>query len=429
MAQIRAFRGYRYDLGRVGALSDVVAPPYDVIGSEQQQALHDRSEYNSVHLELSRSRPGDTERDNRYTRAAQTLRDWLADDILVRDSARCLYACEQEFEAEGVRHRRRGFFAQVKLEPFGTGQVYPHEETMSGPKRDRLELYRATHMNVSPIFGLYPDPENAAFAPLEGLLHRKPPLVAEDDTGVTHRLWPVTEIDAISRVVELIGDKPVYIADGHHRYETGLNYRDELAAGGTLPDDHPANFTLMMLVGMSDPGMIILPTHRTLTGQDVPSARWRQVLEGHFEVEEVGDGPDAGRAAWESVLADGSQRALALGGSDGRWLLARLTRPGVMAELAPDRSGAWRGLAVSVLHSLILGRLFDGALSFGYSRLLDGVIGTLHDGRCQAAVLVPPPTMDDVRAVSGHGEKMPPKSTYFYPKLATGLVFNSLKSN
>ena len=195
MADIRAFRGFRYDLGRVGSLSDVVAPPYDVVSPDLQQKLYDRSPHNAIRLELTRDEPGDTETENKYTRAAITLREWLAGHVLRQDTARSLYIYEQEFDAEGTTYTRRGFFARVRLEPFGQGQVYAHEETMSGPKEDRLKLYRATGFNLSPIFGMYPDAEGAVFRLLEPFTLNGRPVVPKDHPPPAralsvHRLAP-----------------------------------------------------------------------------------------------------------------------------------------------------------------------------------------------------------------------------------------------
>src|SRR5438477_370028 len=267
MADIRAFRGYRYDLGRVGSLSDVVSPPYDVIDPALQQRLHDQSPHNAVRLELPQEEPGDTETENKYARAARTLKSWIAEDVLRQDTARALYVYEQEFAAEGKSHTRRGFFARVRLEPFGSGRIFPHEQTMAGPKEDRLKLYRATGFNLSPVFSLYPDPDGEVFRQLEPFTLKGPPLVAKDHLGVTNRLWLVTDSHTLSAVTGLMGPRPVFIADGHHRYETGLKYLEERRAAGEVPDDEaPANFCLMMLVGMSDPGLVILPTHRLVGG-------------------------------------------------------------------------------------------------------------------------------------------------------------------
>jgi uncharacterized protein (DUF1015 family) len=433
MADIRAFRGFRYDLGRVGTLSDVVAPPYDVIDAALQRQLYDRSPHNAIRLELARDEPGGEAAD-KYARAANTLREWIAAGVIRQDTARGLYVYEQEYAVEGQSFTRRGFLARLRLEPFGKGKVHAHEETMSGPKEDRLKLFRATGFNLSPLFGLYPDAAGEVFAPLEPFTRSGPPLVARDHLGVTHRLWTVTDSATISRVIGAMGPRPVYMADGHHRYETGLKYLEERRAAGEVPDDEaPANFCLMMLVGMSDPGLLVLPTHRLVSGLDraVTAPQLEAALAGHFDVVERTASP---KAAWEHVQMDGSQTAFGFGTvSDGRWVVAKLRDGAAMGALAPDHSEEWRGLGVSVLHKLVIDRLLrdkvGGTPVCKYVHLLDEVTDATADKRCQLACLVPPATIGHVERIAGRGEKMPPKSTYFYPKLLTGLVFHSLKKD
>ncbi len=433
MADIRGFRGFRYDLGQVGSLSDVVAPPYDVVGPELQQKLYDASPFNAIRLELTKDEPGDTEAENRYTRAAGTLREWLAGNALRQDTARALYVYEQEFEVEGTTYTRRGFFARVRLEPFGAGKIYPHEQTMSGPKEDRLKLYRATGFNLSPIFGLYPDAEGEVARVLDPFTLKGSPLVAKDHLGVTNRLWTITDTHAVSTIIGLMGPKPVYIADGHHRYETGLKYLEERRATGDVADDEsPANFTLMMLVGMTDPGLVILPTHRLLSGLGpITAEALEATLGGHFDIVER-TGTDA-KAAWDHIQMDGAQTVLGFGTvADGKWLVAKLRESKVMTELAPEQSDDWRGLGVSVLHKLVIDKLLagkSGPPKIQFVHLMKEVTDATAAKTCDVAVLVPPATMGHVERIAGNLEKMPPKSTYFYPKLLTGMVFNSLKQN
>jgi uncharacterized protein (DUF1015 family) len=436
MADIQAFRAYRYDLGRVGALSDVIAPPYDVIDAGLQQALYDRSPHNVIRLILEKESPADTEHDNRYTRSANTLRNWLSDDILIQDSARSLYVYHQDFEVEGKTFTRKGFLARVRLEPFGTGRIYPHEETLSGPKADRLKLFHATNMNLSPVFGLYPDTEETVMKALESAVGRSLPIQATDHLGVVSKIWPVTNQQTISAVTGTMSTKPVFIADGHHRYETGLRYLEDRRATGEVKDnDHTANFILMMMVSMSDPGLLILPTHRLISGlPDLSAERLAELLGSHFTVEKVGTGDEGMRSAWELIEADGSQNLLGFGTvKDGVWQLARCKAPQEMAKLAAQHSEAWRNLAVAVLHVLVLDRLVVPGLNAQpkcqYVHLLREVQEAVAARQCQLAALVPPARMEHVEAIAGNLEKMPPKSTYFYPKLLSGLVFNSLKTN
>ncbi|MFL5242326.1 MAG: DUF1015 domain-containing protein [Gemmataceae bacterium] len=434
MADIRAFRAFRYDLGRVGALSDVVAPPYDVIDSSLQQALYERSPFNVIRLELNKELPTDNQTENRYSRAARFLREWQTDGALNQDSARSLYVYHQELEVEGQKHIRKGFFARVRLEPFGQGKIFPHEETMAGPKADRLKLLEATGMNLSPVFGLYPDAGNAVQAQLDSLIARSLPLEATDHLGVVSRLWPVTDQHVVSNIIGLMGPRPIFIADGHHRYETGLRYLEKRKAAGEVANDEAApNFILMMLVAMSDPGLLILPTHRLVSGLSGLSAeRLQGLLAPYFDVQLHGQDLDASRTTWESLQSDGGQNVLGFGTlKDGKWLSARLKSSGPMARLAAAHSPAWRGLAVSILHVLVLGELLAKESGYQphcqYVHLLGEVVSGLADKKCDLAVLVPPTTMSHVEEIAGRLEKMPPKSTYFYPKLLSGLVFNSVK--
>jgi uncharacterized protein (DUF1015 family) len=436
MAEIRAFRAYRYDLGRVGALSDVIAPPYDVIDPALQQALYDRSPNNVIRLILNKEEPQDNENNNRYTRAAAFLRDWQREGILVQDSARALYVYHQEFEVEGRRYTRKGFMARVRLEPFGEGKIFPHEETLAGPKADRLRLFHATHMNLSQVFGLYPDPKGLVQAQLQGAIGRALPLEAKDHLGVVSRLWPVTDQQVVSAVTGLLGPRPVFIADGHHRYETALRYlADRRAAGEVRDNEAAANFVLMMLVSMSDPGLLILPTHRLVSGLPaLTSEQLQKMLGGHFEVEKVGTGEKGARDAWEMIEADGSQNLLGFGTvADDVWQVARFRAPELMDQLSPQHSGPWRSLGVSILHVLVLGKLIPEGPGEQpqccYVHLLREVTEAVAARSCQLAVLVPPATMKHVADIAGSLEKMPPKSTYFYPKLLSGLVFNPLKGN
>jgi uncharacterized protein (DUF1015 family) len=433
MAQVLPFRGWRYDVAQVGSLSEVTAPPYDVIGPEQQKALYERHPCNVVRLILNRPEPGDPDTEERYRRAANFLRHWRSEGILLREHEDALYAYHQEFDWEGRRYVRRGFLGRLRLEELGRGTVFPHEQTMSGPKADRLALTKACRMNLSPVFGLYPDDEAAVQAPLEQAIHGLTPLEATDHLGVVHRMWPVTASAAIDQVRERLRDKPIFIADGHHRYETAVNYRNGLKSEGRLAgDEAPANFVLMHFVGMSDPGLAILPTHRLVSGVgDLSEQDLRAALASHFELEPIGSGPDAARQAWELVEADGGQDVLGFGTTrDGRWLFARVTDASPMQELAPQQSESWRALGVSILHRLVLDHLLrapDAAAKCEYVHLLDEVTSAVAAKKCQLACLVPPARISHVEDIASRFEKMPPKSTYFYPKLLSGLVFHPLE--
>jgi uncharacterized protein (DUF1015 family) len=311
---------------------------------------------------------------------------------------------------------------------------------MSGPKQDRLLLTRACRANLSQVFGLYPDPAGEVQAVLDAAVEGQPPLEATDHLGVRSRMWPVSAEGMATKVAGLMGPKPVVIADGHHRYETACNYRDEVAAawaaehgGQPLPDDHPANFVLMMLVGMSDPGLVVLPTHRLFVEPAVATLKDLQARLGDaFVTRPAATGPEAAPAVWAEIEADNEQGTLGLyTAGDRTWTLARITPAGRarMDAVAADHGPAWRSLGVSILHRLLVGELL-GAKQIptpGYVHLVREVVEGLGTGKYPLAALVMPATVADIRAVSETGERMPAKSTYFYPKLASGLVFNGLE--
>lgn len=434
MPDIQAFRGLRYDLGHVGSLADVVAPPYDVIGPPLQDELYKKHPANVIRLILNRDEPLDDEKNNRYSRAATFLKNWRSEGVLFTESQPALYVYHQIFATGGQTFTRRGFMARTRLERFGEGKIYPHEETMAGPKQDRLLLTRACKANLSQIFGLYPDPKAEVQDLLEKSVAGVAPLEAVDHLGVVHRMWPVTDTSVISKVAALVGPKAVFIADGHHRYETACNYRDELiAANGPLPPQHPANFVLMMCIGMSDPGLLVLPTHRLFRGPESLTADdLARRLGDAFELRPAGKGPDAAHEVWEEIEVAGDQATLGLYTTkDQKWTLATITPAGRarLARLAAEHSADWQGLGVSILHRLLVDDLLQGAAwpKPRYVHLVDEVIDNLATGEFPLGVLVMPATVDHIRSISEHGERMPAKSTYFYPKLLSGMVINPLE--
>lgn len=439
MAQIEAFRGIRYDLGHVGSLSDVVAPPYDVINPELQTALYHKHPANVIRLILNRDEPGDDATNNRYSRAARFLHNWQSEGVLQRDSHPALYVYHQVFDYAGLRHTRRGFMARVRLERFGEGRIYPHEETHSAAKTDRLNLTLACRANLSQVFGLYPDERNACQEILESAIAGTVPLEATDHLGVIHRLWLVTDVNTIGRVKAAMAQQPVFIADGHHRYETACNYRDRLAESGPLPTDHPADFVLMMCVSMNDPGMVVLPTHRLFRGLPaLTSDQLAAKLGDCFSLEPAGAGPTQTAAVWDLIETEASQATLGFyTAADGRWTLARLTKTGRqrLADAGADHSADWRGLGVSILQRLVIENLLK-AHSLPepkYVHLISEVVDGLEQGDPLSGspfplvVLVMPATLQHIRSISQGGERMPAKSTYFYPKLLSGLVINPLE--
>lgn len=432
MPDIQAFCGVRYDLGHVGELSNVVAPPYDVIDAAYQADLYKRHPANVVRLILNRQEPGDDEETDRYRRAAKFLKQWREEGVLAADPKPSVYVYHQEFEYAGRRFNRRGLLARVKLERFGEGKIYPHEITMAGPKVDRLRLTRACQSNLSPIFGLYPDPDNLAQELVESRTIGQEPVTCTDDLGVVNRLWPVSDSETIAKLAGVIGPQPMFVADGHHRYETACNYRDELAAAGKLTPEHPANYVLTMLISMQDPGLIVLPTHRLFRGLPRLAAEELIAALGEcFTCRIIGEGTDLAGRVWTDIEIGDGQGVIGLYcAADERWVIASITDAGRtrMAEVAADQSDVWRGLGVSILHKLIVETLLGVAEppKPRYVHLVEEVVDGLEaePDEFPIAALVMPATLEHVRQISELGARMPAKSTYFYPKLLSGMVIN-----
>ena len=392
MADVRPLAGLRYDPARVGDVADVIAPPYDVITPDEQQALYARSPWNVIRLILPREA-------ERGASAARTLRAWVDDRVLVRDAAPALYFYSQEYGLpDGSRRRRDGVLCRLRLEAFDRGIVRPHERTLPGPKADRLRILRATGANLSAIFGLYARRGEAARDLLD-LNVRDAPLL---DLRGGHRLWRVTDPARIARFVDALANETIVIADGHHRYETALAYRDEQRG------NEAAEWVLAYLANMEEEGVVILPTHRLVRGPIRPAA---EVL--------------AGVAPWFDVVAANGPRQA--GEIDfvvpGRRERLR-ARPGAQDALA-NVPAAIRRLDLAVLHELVLGRVLGlGVDRLDYTHDDADAVARVERGEFAAGFLLNAPTIAQVRDVCFAGELMPEKSTYFYPKLASGLVFS-----
>jgi len=446
MADIQAFHGLRYDLSKVGSLSDVVAPPYDVIKSDFQDELYARHENNIVRVILNR---GDdlSNGETIYDRAAAHLKDWRRDGVLKRDSQSSIYVYHQTFDYEGQTFTRRGFMSRVRIEPFGEGKIYPHEQTHSRAKEDRFKLMSACKSNLSQIFGIYPDETNETQDILEAAIQDRTPLTAVDHLGVKHEMWLVDDVDAIARAASVMGPKPIYIADGHHRYETACNIQKATREAEAIKGDHPVDYVLMMNISMHDPGMIVLPTHRLFRGiEPITSVEFAEKTASAFEITTVGRGVNLAESVWEEISVEDAQSTLGFYcRKDDTWVLARLTEQGeqVMKDLAPNQSDEWRSLGVALLHNLIIGELLGyanlGSPKYAHTigEVVDGLTQGDDEGRdltgqmgsgapFELGCLVMPATLEHVKAISEHGERMPAKSTYFYPKLLSGLLINPL---
>lgn len=431
MAYIQPWRGLRYNLDRLGRdLSAVTAPPYDVIGPERQQELL-AHEYNIDWIDLHPAPEDLHHPDNRYREAARTLRRWLREGVLVREAQPALYICEQEFTMAGRTYRRRGFLAGVRLEEYGEGSIYPHEETFPGPKIDRLHLTLATECHVSPLFGLYPDADNTVIAGFAAATDREPDFYAQDQAAVVSRIWIVTEREILRRVQHQMEDRPLFIADGHHRYETALLYRRIVANryGGSLPSDHPAHFVLFACVGLSDPGLVIQPTHRCFRGLSGFSVeRLREISSEAFSWSEWPVDLSQPERACQALKADGPKVWGYYDAATQQFFQLRLRVLDPLGRSWPDRSPAWRRLDAALLHHWFLEEIFQPAFGrpqLAYVHLVQEVLDQAAAG-AQGAFLLPPTPVETLRQLAERQERMPQKSTYFYPKFLTGLVLYPL---
>jgi uncharacterized protein (DUF1015 family) len=417
MAEIRPLKALHYDPERTGGLQPVVAPPYDVIDSAQREELEARSPYNVVRIDLPQTN-GDP-----YAAAAELLARWRAEGVVVGDDEPALWPLEQDYTGPDGRARtRRGFLARVRVEEYGQGRIRPHERTHPGPKEDRLRLTRATKANLSPIFSLFSDPSGTAWTALAPATREPPFSQTEDDDGTVNRLWRVTDPEALGVVSQALRQAELLIADGHHRYETARVYAEEIGGDG------PHRYVLMCLVALQDPGLTVFPTHRLVRGlRPDQHEGLATALRRDFDIEplaEVGELPPKSSDRVQLGYIDAHFR---------RPYRLTLKDPGIADRALPERAEPYRRLDTAVLEALILkGALemtdedIDHLNGLGYARDDAQALDLVQRGEYDAAFFMAPTPVERVQAVAAAGESMPPKSTYFFPKVPTGLLFNPL---
>lgn len=442
MAEVAPFRALRYDLDKIENMGRVVTPPYDVINSEQQERFYSSSPHNVIRLELNRIRPEDDRENNRYTRAASHLQTWLDQGVLRPEPRPALYLCRTTYrDHRGHTRTRTGFFTLLRVEDFARGVVLPHEKTFTDHKEDRFQLTKATHANISPIFALYPDEENQVVQALEAACSADPALEFTDPLGLGQSLTVISDPEVHRRVIRLMADKRIYIADGHHRYETALNYRDYMR--GQYPQAGPRapwEYVLVYLCSMSDPGLTVFPCHRLVPQLGGFAARdFLLHAEPYFEHQALPLGPAGSEdlEALTAALARAGERNSSLGvvsaESDAFHLLT--LKPGVMEKTFPEMPEPLRGLDVVVLTNLVLERILgfddsyrDRVHTIEYLSDLKEVIGRVRSGRARTGFVLNPTRLEQVKAVAREGLIMPRKATYFYPKVLTGLVIYHMDS-
>lgn len=425
MLQVKPFRAMRFNTQKAGTISSLCCPPYDIISEEQRKAYIAANEHNIIRLELPR---GETP----YETAGATLKEWLAEGVLAQDDKAGIYLYEEEFTVKGETKRVKGFISLVKLEEFEKEIILPHEETLSKAKADRFNLMSSTYCNFSQIYSLYFDENRKVATIIERLSAGRPDVEFTAEDGIVHRLWCVYEQEEINTVAKLMEDKKAYIADGHHRYETALNFRNHLREQGIITDDsHLGNYVMMMLVNMEHEGLVVFPTHRIV--KNLASFDEQAVLracEQYFDIEtKHGDM----QAPLEEKYNQGKKSFVLYTGKK-EWRQLTLKDDKVMTELLPEMSEAYKNLDVSILHTLVLERIFGidkenmaNQVNLRYTRDFDEAIEAVDGGEANCAFIINPTRVSEIAAVAAAKEKMPQKSTYFYPKLITGLVMNKLQ--
>lgn len=424
MAEIKAFRGMRYNTEKGGDLNSLVCPPYDIISDEQRTGYIEKNPYNIIRLELPKGG------DERYKEAGETLDSWLSADVLGQDAKESIYVYEMDFTANGVKNSLKGFVSLVKLEEFSKGVILPHEETLSKAKQDRFNLMSETFCNFSQIYSLYMDENGSVYSLIDGCSQGEPDMSVTDGDGTVHKMWCVSDPEVIAKVEKAFEDKKLYIADGHHRYETALNFHKHLVAEGKDTEDGLSGYIAMMLVNMENTGLVVFPTHRIVHGlENYSTEKIIEACKPYFDIEES-DAGEKMNSALVKYYSDG-KKAFALYAGGGKTYIMVLKNNSAVKEFLPGMSEAYCGLDVSVLHNLVLERIFGidkenmaNQKNLSYTRSLDEALAAVDEGKADCSFILNPTKVAEIRDVALAGEKMPQKSTYFYPKLITGLVMN-----
>ncbi len=433
--EIKPFKAYRFNEEVVGNAGDCIAPPYDVIDEELQENLYKKNDHNIVRIIRGKLKSTDDDGSNQYTRAGNFLNRWIEENALKQDDKDSIYAYVQDFDINGQTIRRFSFIAQGKVEPFGK-TVMPHEQTLSGPKVDRLNLQKACNATFGLVYMLYNDPEQVADNIIEKASNNQPLVELVDENGVKHMLFKIDNDSDINAIKDMMADKSVLIADGHHRYTTAVNYYNETKAPERA-------YTMLAFSNMDHEGLLVLATHRLVSNlKEFEPNKLMSKLEKNFDITTYDFSGDEEKTTSKHEMLkhmkdERSKGNIAFGIYTGKdhFSVASLKNPQAMDEAAPDKSQYWRELNVSVLHKLILEELLgigekqlEAKTNLDYIKdrpeAVDKMIKTVDEGKAQAAFFTNPEKLKQIMQVAKQGEIMPQKSTYFYPKVYTGLTIN-----
>lgn len=440
MATVTPFKGIRYNPDMIDNSTDVATPPYDVISPEAQRAFYHRHPNNVIRLILNPGKPTDTAADNPHTRSAACFRQWMEQGVLIREDQPALYLKSIGYRHGGETCRRYGLIAQVGLEPFEKRIILPHEKTFSKIRSERLELMKATHCNYCPIFSLYPDESGILSTLIEAVDPNAPIVDFIDDDNHRHQLWRILDPAVHRQVTDTMQNKRLFIADGHHRYETALEYRNDLKANDPSFDAaHPANHVLMYLSSMSDPGLIILPAHRLLKAIG-PEDLQRTVENArtYFDVADFPFTPEGRKATeqkfFEALGSEKERPCIGIYGHKAPVFHLLKLKAGVMEKCFGEKLDAsLQSLDVTVLTRLVFMNILgfdqqrlDDATRIGYASEAEKALQSIDNGAYDVAFILNPTRIEQVQEVARKGLVMPRKSTYFYPKVKSGLVMRTL---
>jgi len=407
MATVKGFRGIRYNPEKIENFGDVLAPPYDVINAKEQDDLYNKDPHNVIRLILSK---GDD--DSKYEEAANTFRSWIESDILRNDEEPSIYPYYQEFEEGGNKLTRKGFLAAVKIEDFSTKKILPHERTFPKHKRDRLKLNTACKANMSPVFSVYSDPEIVIEKLLDAKLTGEPIFDVTNDDGVRNKLWRISDPEVLTLIANHLEDKSFLIADGHHRYETAIEYRNiQREANGETPGDKPYEYVMMFLSNAEDKGLIINPTHRTVKSLgEITLDEFLNKLGEEFNIEKL---------PYEEGIYNIGHEEFTILTKDPEFVYRASVKNSDIDT--PNR------MAVTLLHNNVFNKIIDeDSAGILYTKFLDEAVDLVQNGDYEVAFILPELRASDIFDVVLTGDRMPQKTTYFYPKILSGLVFNPL---
>ena len=444
MAIILPFKGFRYNPEKINDISKVITPPYDIISEEERDGYYQLDPNNIIRLILGKDFPGDDQSNNKYTRSAEFFDTWRKEEILIQEAEPAIYVYAQEFTLSGKKYVRRGFISLVKLEDFQTGQIYPHEHTLAKPKEDRMNLMKACNANFSQVFTFFEDEcskiSNLLYKVHEGATGTglRPDVDFTDTFGVKNLLWVINDSTIIKEISSQMKNRALFIADGHHRYETALFYRDLIRdkegtskSNGNIPSD----YVMMMCVSMEDSGLQILPTHRLARNiKDFDPEKIRKSLNEIFEISDMGD--DCSTEILMQKLGEDAHKhklAMYIGEGEKKFYILTLRDERLLDQILTGEYTEWRSIDTGILHGVIFDRILgiqakniSKSESVKYVQGVEDSVASVNEGKYQIAFFLNPTKIGQIRDIAVKRHKMPPKATYFYPKLMTGMVIRHI---